>query len=168
MSSYVESTLSYPVATTATATTQATAGRRVVSGGHPPAAFQTDPSMLIPEYDGSVSSFPRIDWYECAECGTRQYPGAGAGRQSTAETAQGLRRGGKCRSCKRACRAIMAAFNAGYTRASAELATEPAGDRAARQRQATLAARVVAWQVVCEIALRQAKRQARAAEVVRS
>lgn len=110
-------------------------------------------------------SLPAIPAYACAECGASS-PGAGVRRQSQAmvDSAAGpIRRGGRCRTCKRVARRAAMAFDA---TASAYLRQHGKGlygaARVPVMDAAIAAGRLAQRQVLVDVAERAARTAARA------
>lgn len=115
-SSYYDSTHAAPAAPIARATPHSDpcASGRIDERRTSAGAFEeVGLDEAIAAFDGSTSSFPLIRGYRCPECGSGR-PGGGVHRQSQAmvTTAGGItvRRGGKCRTCRRASRRAHAVF----------------------------------------------------------
>lgn len=166
MGSCTDSTFANPVAQSATAPNtpgrRDNAGRELRSGGHPPAHTSVAPiDPEIPEFDGATLPFPPIPGFQCHECGAKM-PGGGVNRQSQVECRPGIRRGGKCRSCRTVATRAARAFDAAAT---AHLAKHARGgahsERAAEQAEAIRIGRLAQWQVLVAAAKRAARRTAK-------
>lgn len=164
MSSYVQSTPTFSAAPTAAPQVNpAGSGSTRRPSARTGFAKDVSPELAIPAYSGETSDYPLIDGFVCTECGARR-PGGGVNRQSqaTVDSACGpIRRGGKCRTCRR----IAVRASAAFMHTTGQYMAEHGRglDIAARQlvlRDALQAGRLAVWAVH----VAAAKRQARVAE----
>lgn len=116
---------------------------------------------VIPEYDGATSLLPPIVGFRCGECGARGRPGAGVNRQSLIECQPGIRRGGKCRTCRRVATRASRIF---HTTIKIYMAAHGHGldvhARGAALQEALRLARLAMWEVYVAAALRTMQRTA--------
>lgn len=166
MRDFTFATVSAPTAPMATTTrpTGANAAHCRSEAIRPVASPDAAAVVTIPVYDGAASDFPLIPGYQCAECGARR-PGAGVNRQSQAmvTTPGGItvRRGGKCRTCRRVALAAQQAFQ---TTTARYMQQHGAGlDYQARKavlEDALRDARLAMWRVYVNVAQRAAAKAA--------